>query len=233
MLGQLISKNLSQTLRLFLTVALMAMAVTVARPQEIVDKLVATITDGTSVEVITLSEIKWQLALQPGILLDPMRKEDIERARDLMIDQCIFALEAKRFPRPNPDDSVIKSEVERIVKYFPSLADFEQRLRSVGFSSVKDENFEKLIAQRVAIDKYVEFRFSSFVVVTPEEINRYYRDVYIPTFRRRQPGVVVPSLDEKRSEIRALLVEERVADRISEFLEDAKRRVEIDLIASN
>jgi hypothetical protein len=233
MLGQLISKNLSQTLRLFLTIALMAMAVTVARPQEIVDKLVATITDGTSIEVITLSEIKWQLALQPGILLDPMRKEDIERARDLMIDQRIFALEAKRFPRPNPDDSVIKGEVERIVKYFPSLADFEQRLRSVGFSSVKDENFEKLIAQRVAIDKYVEFRFSSFVVVTPEEINRYYRDVYIPTFRRRQPGVVVPSLDEKRSEIRALLVEERVADRISEFLEDAKRRVEIDLIASN
>lgn len=201
-----------------------------ARPQEIVDRLVATVSDGTSVEVITLSDIKWQLALQPGISLDPIGKEDIERARDSLIDQRIFALEAKRFPRPAPDASIIKGEIERITRFFPTLTDFEQRLRAVGFSSIKDENFERLIAQRVAIERYVEFRFSSFVVVTPDEINRYYRETYVPSFRRRQPGVVVPSLEEQRNQIRAELVEERVADRISVFLDDAKRRIEVDLI---
>ncbi|HMT06464.1 MAG TPA: hypothetical protein PKA82_00565 [Pyrinomonadaceae bacterium] len=212
-------------------VAMLVLFIATGRSQDVVDRLIATVGDGSSVEVITLSDLKWQLALQPGVPLDRIRKEDLERARDSMVDQRIFALEAKRFPRPAPEDSVIKAEIERITKYFPSLADFEQRLRSVGFSSVKDENFERLIAQRVSIERYIEFRFKSFVVVTPEEINRYYREVYVPAFRRRQPGVVVPSLDEKRVELRAELVEERVADRISEFLDDAKRRIEVDLIA--
>lgn len=210
---------------------LIVVLATVIRSQEVVDRLVATISDGSSVEVITLSDIRWQLALQPNIPLDPMRKEDIERARDTLIDQRVFALESKRFPRPAPEVGVIKSEIARITKFFPSLADFEQRLRSVGFSSVMDENFEELIAQRVLIERYIEFRFSSFVVITPDEISRYYRETYVPAFRRRQPGVVVPSLDDKRIEIRSILVEERVADRISEFLDDAKRRIEIDIIA--
>lgn len=212
---------------------LIVVLATVGRSQEVVDRLVATVSDGSSVEVITLSDIKWQLALQPNVPLDPMRKEDIERARDSLIDQRIFALESKRFPRPAPDAGVIKSEIARITKFFPSLADFEQRLRSVGFSSVMDENFEELITQRVLIEKYIEFRFSSFVVVTPDEISRYYRETYVPAFRRRQPGVVVPSLEDKRTEIRSTLIEERVADRISEFLDDAKRRIEIDIIAEN
>lgn len=214
-----------------LIVASFLMAATAhVRSQEVVDKLVATVSDGISTELITLSELKWQLALQPGIQLDPIRDEDLERARDSLIDQRIFALEARRFPRPAPENAVVKAEIERLSKYFPTLTDFEQRLRSVGFTSIQDDNFQKLIAQRVAIDNYVEFRFRSFVVITPEEINRYYREVYVPSFRRRQPGVVVPDLEAKRSEIRSTLLEERIADRITEFLDDAKRRIEIDLI---
>jgi len=215
----------------FSVVCLMLFVTATIRSQEVVDRLVATVSDGASIEVVTLSDVKWQLALQPNVPIDPPTKEDLERARDLLIDQRIFALEAKRFPRPAPEESVINSEIARIAKFFPTLADFEQRLRVVGFTSVKDENFERLISQRVSIDKYIEFRFSSFVVVTPDEISRYYRETYVPSFRRRQPGVVVPTLDAKRVEIRAALVDERVADRISEFLDDAKRRVEIDIVA--
>lgn len=217
--------------RLLVIVSLVTAMTVNVRPQELVDKLIATVSDGLSSELITLSDLRWQLALQPGVQLEPIRDEDLEKARDAIIDQRIFALEARRFPRPAPDDATVKAEIDRLASYFPSLAVFEERLRSVGFSSVKDDNFQKLIAQRVAIENYVEFRFRSFVVITPEEINRYYRDIYLPSFRRRQPGVLVPTVDSKRTEIRSILLEERVADRITDFLDDAKRRIVVDMVS--
>lgn len=217
--------------RLLVIVSLVTAMTVKVRPQELVDKLIATVSDGLSSELITLSDLRWQLALQPGVQLEPIRDEDLEKARDAIIDQRIFALEARRFPRPAPDDATVKAEIDRLASYFPSLAVFEERLRSVGFSSVKDDNFQKLIAQRVAIENYVEFRFRSFVVITPEEINRYYRDIYLPSFRRRQPGVLVPTVDSKRTEIRSILLEERVADRITDFLDDAKRRIVVDMVS--
>jgi len=110
------------------------------------------------------------------------------------------------------------------------IDEVEARLRQVGFDSVKDDNFERLISQRVAIEKYVEFRFGSFVVITPEDESKYYRDVFVPDFRRRSPGLVVPTLEEKRPAIREILTSEKEATNIDTFLEEAKRRVRIEIL---
>ena len=45
---------------------------------------------------------------------------------------------------------------------------------------------------RIAIEKYLDFRFRSFTVVTPKEIADYYRDVYVPRWRRQTPGRIIP-----------------------------------------
>ncbi|HXF43386.1 MAG TPA: hypothetical protein VNK26_06570, partial [Pyrinomonadaceae bacterium] len=66
--------------------------------QKLVDKIVATVSDGTRTELITLSDLKWQIALQPGTPLDPPRKEDLQAALQRQINQRIFALEAARLP---------------------------------------------------------------------------------------------------------------------------------------
>ena len=195
--------------------------------QEMVDKTVATVSDGTRVELITYSELKWQLALQPGVALDPPRSEDLNRALQTLIDQRLFALEAERLPRNAPTEAEVSQAMTKILAFFPSTAAFETRLKQVGFESVKDDNFENIIRQRVAIENYISFRFTSFVVVTPDEETRYYRDILVPDFRRRFPGLLMPTLDERRRSINQLLTEERVATRIESFLDEAKRRLEI------
>jgi hypothetical protein len=101
----------------------------------------------------------------------------------------------------------------------------------VGFKSVSDPNFERIIAQRIAIDKYLDFRFRSFIVVTAQDEAQYYRDVYAPEFRKKNRGVIVPSLESKRAEIVTLLTEERVAQQIETFLDEAKRRAEIIILS--
>lgn len=200
--------------------------------QEIVDKTVATVDDGVGTsELITYSDLLWTLALMPDVPLNPPSSEDLNRALQLVINQRLIALEAKRLPAAPPTEAEIDAEIKRILAQFPSNAEFEKRLRQVGFDSVKDDNFERMMEERVKIEKYLDFRFRSFVVITPEDEARYYRDVFVPDFRRRFPNYIMPTLDEKRSEINQILTEEKVAADIENFLDEAKRRAEIIVLS--
>lgn len=198
--------------------------------QKRVDRSVATINDGVRTELITYSDLMWQLALQPGTPIDPPSQDDLNRALQTLINQRLFALEAERIPRAAPSSDEIKAEVKDLISRFPSAAEFERRLNRVGFSSVTDDSFEQIISQRLAIRKYLDFRFRSFVVITPGDEEKYYRDTFLPEFRRRFPGVVVPTLDEKRVEIRNTLIEDKVSQQIEAFLDEAKRHVEIVIL---
>lgn len=199
--------------------------------QQVVDKTVATVSDGVRTELITLSDLRWQLALQPNTPISPPSSEDLNRALRLLIDQRLFALEAERLPREAPTKTEINAKISEVVSYFPSPAEFEQRLKLVGFKSVSDPNFEQIIAQRIAIDKYLAFRFRSFVVITAEDEAQYYRDVYVPEFQRRNPGVIVPTLPSRRAQIINELTEQRVAQQIETFLDEAKRRATIVILS--
>jgi len=196
-----------------------------------VDRSVATITDGVRTEIITYSDLLWQLALQPGAQLDPPSKDDLNRALQTLINQRLFSLEAERIPRAAPTQDEIKADIKRLISLFPSPAEFERRLNRVGFSSVSDDNFERIISERLAIDKYIDFRFRSFIVVTPADEEKYYKETYVPGFRRKYPGVVVPALDDVRAVIRGLLTEDKVSSQIDTFLDEAKRRVEIVILS--
>ena len=200
--------------------------------QEIVDKTVATVDDGVGKpELITYSDLLWQLALQPNISITPPSSEDLNRALQLLINQRLIAIESERLPQDPPGDAEIDAEIKRILELFPSTAEFEKRLRIVGFDSVKDDNFVRLMAQRVRIEKYLDFRFRSFVVITPEDESKYYRDVFTPDFRKRFPGLLVPTFNEKRVEIDRILTEEKVARSIETFLDEAKRRAEVVVLS--
>lgn len=199
--------------------------------QVVVDKTVATVTDGVRTELITLSDLKWQLALQPNVPIDPPSSEDLNRALRLQIDQRLFAIEAERLPREPPTKAEINAKINEIVSYFTPAAEFERRLNLVGFKSVSDPNFERIIAQRIAIDKYLAFRFRSFIVITAEDEWQYYRDVFVPEFRRKNEGVIIPTLESRRAEIVSALTEVRVAQQIETFLDEAKRRATIVILS--
>jgi hypothetical protein len=213
--------------RALFCIAIFLILVGASAPQNVVDKTVATVSDGLRTELITYSDLRWQLALQPGVGLTPARSEDLNTALNLLVNQRIFALEAERIPRAAPSGEAIEAEIKRILAIFPSTSEFERRLRLVGFESVKDDNFERLIAKRISIENYIDFRFRSFIVNTPEEETKYYNETFVPDFRRRYPGVLMPTLEEKRRDIDQLLTESKVLSNIEAFLDDAKRRVQI------
>lgn len=226
-------KQKSQLKKLFIYLSLFVSISLTVFAQQVVDKTVATVGDGTGVpELITYSDLLWQLALEPNAPLNPPTSEDLNRALQLIINQRLFALEAERVPRAAPNQAEKDAEIKRVLEQFPTTDVFEQRLRLVGFDSIKDDNFQRIMAQRAAIEKYLDFRFRSFVVITPEDEAKYYREVFTPDFRRRNQGLLLlPPLDERRSQINQILTEEKVANDIEEFLDDAKRRAEIIILS--
>ncbi|HLM02382.1 MAG TPA: hypothetical protein VK400_15125 [Pyrinomonadaceae bacterium] len=225
------SNQLQKVLPVIVIAVLVFVSAIKADAQQIVDKTVATINDGVSgMELITYSDLLWQLALNPDAPLNPPNSDDLNKMLRLLIDQRLFALEAKRLPRNAPTEEEVNAEIKRILELFPSTAEFERRLRSVGFKSVADDNFRRIMEQRVAIEKYLTFRFRSFAIITPQDEEKYYRDVFIPDFRRRNPGVLVPGLAEIRARVNQILTERKVEEEIERFLEEAKRRAEIDIL---
>ncbi len=202
------------------------------KAQQVVDKTVATVGDGVGVpELITYSDLLWQLALIPNAPLNPPTSEDLNRALQLLINQRLFALEAERVPRPAPTQQQIDEKIKDILAQFPSTIDFVKRLNAVGFGSIDDDNFQRLMAQRVAIDEYLKFRFRSFVVITPNDEETYYNEVYKPEFRKKNPGFLLPKFEDVRSQINDRLTEDKVASDIEKFLDDAKRRSEIIILS--
>lgn len=200
--------------------------------QKVVDKTVAVVSDGSrKPQLITYSDLLWQMSLQPGIELENPSSEDLNRALQTLINQRIFALEAERLPRAAPSEKETADKITETLGYFHTTAAFEARLKQVGFDSVKDSEFLRIMAQRVAIEKYIDFRFASFVVVTPDEEQKYYYGLFTSEFRRNFPGFLIPPLEEKRAEIRQTLTNQKIAAAIERFLDEAKRRVQIEILS--
>src|SRR5215212_10390039 len=66
--------------------------------QQVVDKMVATVNAGVRTDLITYSDLMWQLALQPNTVLDNPTSADLNRALRLLIDQHLILQEAEKIP---------------------------------------------------------------------------------------------------------------------------------------
>jgi hypothetical protein len=208
-------------------------AVTAAHGQQVVDKMVATVNVGGQADcgtkcLITYSDLLWQLALQPDTPLDNPTSDDLNGALRLVIDQRLILQEAEKLPSIAPTPDEIAAARDQLVKAFPSQAVFQNRLRQVGLTA---EKLDEILDQRVRIEKYLDFRFRNFVVITDKEITSYYNEVYVPRFRTRFPGRIVPTLEEARAEIERLLTEAKIESDTDAFLDSARERAEIVILS--
>ncbi|HEX7173771.1 MAG TPA: hypothetical protein VF240_00615 [Pyrinomonadaceae bacterium] len=180
-------------------------------------------------ELITHTDLLWQLALQPAAALDNPRREDLGRALQLVIDQRLIAQEAEKLPSVAATDAEVQAELKKLVGRFPSGEEFYARLRRVGLGE-DSEQLREIVRQRVAIDKYISFRFRAFTVVSPEEVADYYRDVWAPRRRRQAPGSVAPRLEDVSAEVEEELRENKIESDTDEFLEDARATAQIVIL---
>lgn len=214
-------KNIVRTLILVL-----AFSATCAA-QQVVDKMVATVNAGVRTELITYSDLMWQLALQPNTPLDNPTSQDLNRALRLLIDQRLILQEAEKLPTIVPTQAEITEARTELARLFSSEPAFRDRLQRVGLTS---EKLDEILEQRLKMEKYLDFRFRNFVVISQKEISDYYRDVYVPRFKTRFSGRIVPTLEQSRAEIENTLKETKIESETDAFLDTARQRAEIVML---
>jgi hypothetical protein len=193
---------------------------------EAVDRMVAVINGR---ELITYTDLLWQLALEPRVPLDSPRQEDVSSALELVINQRLIAQEAEKLPTVAPTEDEVKAELTRLIGFFPSQSAFYERLNRVGLGE-SSARLREIIEARVRISKYIDFRFRSFTIVTRQEVEAYYRDVYVPRLRRQSPGRIVPTVEDAYKVIEREITESKIDSDTDEFLEDARRAAEITIL---
>ena len=191
---------------------------------EVVDRMVAVVNGG---ELITYSDLLWQLALQPGAPLEEPRREDLRRVLELLIDQRLVVQEAEKLPHVHANEKEMKDAEAALIKRFPSLEEFQRRLDRVGLTS---EQLAEIIHDRIDMEKYLDFRFRSLTVVTPQEVESYYRDVYVPRRRRVAPGSIVPELKAVYDALQQELMESKVESDTDSFLDEARTNAQITIL---
>ena len=203
-----------------------------AQNQKVIDQILVLV-DG---DIITRSDLIWNMALEPKSPspAGPVSSDLLSLELDVTINQRLIAHEAARVPSAELGRDEVNKRQAELIAQFPSETAFRKRIESVGMTPDK---LEELVREMIARERFIDFRFRSFVFVTEQEIQAYYDKELVPKIRAQ--GAVPPALDadlpnEKRKvrdSITEILKAEKIEQEESRWLKDATQRADIVRLA--
>lgn len=204
--------------------------------QTVSDKAVATVTNGaqTIPDLITYSDLEWQLALEPSRAgaARPASPE-LNQALKTLEDQLLILQEARKLPLAETNEAqkefedTVKKRRDELAQAFGSRAHLEERMSRVGLTS---EQLDTILRDRVTIERYLAFRFRAFALVSAKEISDRYENEY---GRLRNSGKIVPTLDQARDRIEHDLTEEKIAEEIDKFIDNLRDQPGTEIVILN
>jgi hypothetical protein len=216
-----------------LTVLAHCSLLTAVQAQTVTDKMVASITNGSRAtpDLITYSDLVWQLALEPARpLAERPSSADLNHALRKLEDQLLILQEARKLPIANTDQALqeIDKDVQRkrdeLAQAFGSAALLQERMARVGLTT---EQLVAILRDRVTVERYLDFRFRAFVLISQKEIADRYNQQYA---RQRNSGRIVDTLEQARNRIEQELTEEKIASEIDTFIDSLRERPGTEIV---
>ncbi len=206
------------------------------RAQTVADKTVASVTNGarSTPDLITYSDLVWQLALEPNrALTDKPSSEALNEALRKLEDQVLILQEARKLPLAETSEAqeefqkTVKERRDELAQSFGSRARLEERMSRVGLTS---EQLDAILRDRVTIERYLDFRFRAFALVSAKEISARYEKEYRT---QRNSGRIVPTLEQVRDRIERELTEEKIAEEIDRFVDNLRDGPGTEIVIMN
>jgi hypothetical protein len=188
--------------------------------QKVVDQILTLVND----DPITRTDLLWSMSMDAnapnpanGVSSDLLRQK-----LDVMIDEKLITQEALRIPTAEITPEEINALRKELIASFKTEEAFRQRLEGVGLTADK---LEELLRLRIIIDKYITFRFRSFVIVTDQEVQEYYEQKLVPSIKEK--GAVPPPIAEVSQMIRDRVKGIKIEAELETWLTSARQRAEI------
>jgi hypothetical protein len=201
--------------------------------QTVTDKMVASVTNGARAtpDLISYSDLVWQLALEPGRpLVDRPASAELNHALRLVEDQVLILQEARKLPTADTDkarqelDAEVIKQQNLLAQAFGSAAVLQERMARAGMTS---QQLDAILRDRVTVEKYLDFRFRAFVLISQKEITDRYNQEYA---RLRNSGRIVPTLEQAHSRIEQVLTEEKISSEIDKFIDNLREQPGTEIV---
>jgi peptidyl-prolyl cis-trans isomerase SurA len=185
---------------------------------EVVDRIVAVVND----EVITLTDVN--IIQKFGLFEDLEESPDADMQTQILsrlINQkLVIQLASERIMVDKEELETALSDV--VKKTDPDLAGTALLQFGLDWDDLKSYLREKLLFQKI-----VSQRFNRGVIVSIEEIERYYEQMYVPSQREKtlSPQPMIEVLDQIEGELQR----EKVKDQVQEWIDNLKREANIQI----
>ncbi len=204
-------------------IAIVALWLMSAQSQaELLDRLAVTVDERLITLSDVLAEIRIAAFLDGSVAeLAPQKKRE---AAERLIEFHLLQrdMELTRFPAPSPAET--QEFFEQVRK---SRAPDETVWRAeLARYRITEAALREHLARRLAVLRYVEFRFRPEVQLSEGDIQHYLRDRVMPLLRPAAGDTALPT-EEARRAAEAALTAERVNQLVDRWLEDARRRSKI------
>jgi len=196
--------------------ALLALAATCVRSQELLDQIAARVES----DVILLSEVRTLSRYQ---LLADGKSEGDAAILDRLIDQWIVRSEADTARFPHPTDVEIAHGVEHLQASFASPEEYEGRKKQ---SELSDREIRRMVAEQLYLSNYLDSRFRPAVQVDAKQVEDFYQQSVVP--RARAHNQAPPPLDASREYIQEALVQRGINDQAEVWLRESRARLHVE-----
>jgi peptidyl-prolyl cis-trans isomerase SurA len=201
-----------------------AAAASAASPETLKDRVLAVVDDdpilGSDVERVVRLGLE---TAKPGETPATFRR----RVLDELIEQRLQFHEIDRFGFEQVPVDEIQRRVAAIRARFADEAAFQKALKEVGLDP---KGLRQLVTRQLLVLTYVDERLGPSVFVTPDDVNRYYRDVLGPEMQKH--GQAAPPLDQVRDDIRETLKQQKMTAQMESWTKGLREKADVLLYSA-
>lgn len=197
----------------------------------ILDRVVAIVNR----QAILASDVETEMQIS---VLDPSRnlkvKETPQQALDRLISRTLIQQEVRQeeLSASLPTAAEVATRVRDIRKELPACVRLNCETdagwnKFLAQHDLTPAGVEDYIRNRVEILRFIELRFRQGIRISPDEIDKYYRETLLPQY---PAGVTPPSVQQVSSRIEEVLLQQRVTELFSSWLSNLRKQGQIEIL---
>jgi peptidyl-prolyl cis-trans isomerase SurA len=210
--------------------ALLLLALPLARAQDVVDRMAAVVNK----HVILESELDQEVRVEQLLQGQPSGAEKQGTIRQAALDRLIDrALLDQQIVHPeilSPSPDELQGQLDHLREQLPGAASEDGWKKLLVAHGLSQEDVEQHLTSEFRILRLVDLRFRGLVHIDKASIAGYYQDKFVPEMRRK--GLTAPPLSSVSDKIESILVEQNMSAMLDEWLQNLRAQAHIEKMIS-
>jgi hypothetical protein len=210
--------NMLRALLLAIFAVISIASISVARAQQVVDRIIARIEDA----VLLQSDLRELGEFQQ---LQGTKVEPESTRLDELIDQWVIEHEGQSAQFPQPSDADVNTSLDQLKKNLGGEDVFQKRLKETGLSTA---SVKRILARILFYSRYLDYKFRTAAQIDSAAEDKYFNTEFAEQLKAR--GEKLPLIESVRPAIHELLVQEDISKHAAEWLAESRSRLKIEIV---